>query len=958
MKFMKELIACIPLLISGALFSQSSKATLVEKVEKKPGELVIPFEKYVFENGLTLIIHEDHSDPVCHVDVTYHVGSNREQVGRSGFAHFFEHMMFQGSDHVGDNEHFKIVSEAGGTLNGNTTNDRTKYFETVPSNQLETALWLEADRMGFLLDAVTQKKFEIQRSTVKNERGQNYDNRPYGLVNEKTQEALFPVGHPYSWTTIGYIEDLNRVDVSDLKKFFLRWYGPNNAVLTVAGDVNVPQVLAMVGKYFGSIPKGPEVKPVAKQPAVLDKDRYISYEDKIRFPLLYISYPGVCSYDADEAPLDILASVLSDGKSSLFYQTFIKSKIALRAEVSNPASEVAGQFTIQVLPFPGKSLSQIDSMIRATLIVFEQKGITDDDLNRFKATHESRVINSLNSVKGKATQLADYQTFAGDANYIGKDLERYNKVTKEDVMRVYIKYIKNKPAVYLSVYPKGQSQMVAKPDNYEIPKRDVAHVTESAEYAGLSYNKAKDTFDRSIRPTAGPAPVIKVPDFWKEKFENGLAVIGTKNDEIPTVTIQLSMDAGHRYEPIEKAGLAMLTANMMNESTEKHSAEEINQLLDRLGSSIEINSGENSITITINSLKKNLDATLKIAEEMVLQPKFSKEDFEIVKNEQLQLIANQSTQATVIASNVFNAITYGPGSVLSLPSIGKAATVEKLTADDVKNYYHTSIAPTFATLVMVGDVDKMEFLNKISFLKKWNAVATKRVVQEPKAAVSKTRLYFVNKEHAPQSVIQMGYLALQFDVTGDYFKSVLMNFTLGQAFNSRINLNLREAKGWTYGARANFNGSKFIGPYIASAAVRADVTDSAVAEFVKEIKGYAEQGITEKELEFTKLAIGQSEALRYETPGQKAQFLKRILDYNLEKTFVDQQNTILKNITKNEIDALAKKYLEYNAMNIVVVGDKAKVFDGLKKLGYDVLELDTDGNPAVSELPPVPVQGK
>src|SRR3954470_25040275 len=265
----------------GTAQTPAAAPKMIEKVTKKPGELIIPYEKWVLSNGLTLVISEDHSDPIVYTDVTYHVGSNREQVGRSGFAHFFEHMMFQGSDHVADEEHFKTVSEAGGTLNGSTNFDRTNYFEPAPSNYLERMMWLESDRMGFLLDAVTQEKFEVQRATVKNERGQNYDNRPYGLVFEKTLEALFPYGHPYSWSTIGYLEDLNRVDVGDLKRFFMRWYGPNNATLTIAGDVNPADVVKLADKYFGSIPRGPEVKNIAKQPGVLDKDRYISYEDNI-----------------------------------------------------------------------------------------------------------------------------------------------------------------------------------------------------------------------------------------------------------------------------------------------------------------------------------------------------------------------------------------------------------------------------------------------------------------------------------------------------------------------------------------------------------------------------------------------------------------------------------------------------------------------------------------------------
>src|SRR5215212_2775143 len=298
------LLAGLSIILLNAAFGQAKPAyrtgRLVEKVTKHGDEIVIPYEKYVLPNGLTVIVHEDHSDPVVHVDVTYHVGSAREEIGKSGFAHFYEHMMFQGSDHVADEEHFKIVTAAGGTLNGSTNRDRTNYFETVPSNQLEKMLWLEADRMGFLLDAVTQKKFEIQRATVKNERGQNYDNRPYGLALEAMSKAMYPYGHPYSWLTIGYLEDLNRSDVNDLKNFFLRWYGPNNATVTIGGDVKPAEVVKLVEKYFAPIPAGPEVKPAVLPSVSLDSNRYTSYTDNYaKVPLLLVSYPTVPNYHKD-----------------------------------------------------------------------------------------------------------------------------------------------------------------------------------------------------------------------------------------------------------------------------------------------------------------------------------------------------------------------------------------------------------------------------------------------------------------------------------------------------------------------------------------------------------------------------------------------------------------------------------------------------------------------------------
>jgi len=941
--------------ISATAFAQTAK--LVEKVTRKGSELVIPYEKYVLPNGLTVVVHEDHSDPIVYVDVTYHVGSAREQEGRSGFAHFFEHMMFQGSEHVGDEQHFKIVTEAGGTLNGSTTTDRTNYWEVLPSNQLETALWLESDRMGFLLDSVTQKKFEVQRETVKNERGQNYDNRPYGVAQERTNAALYPPNHPYSWLTIGYIEDLNRVDVNDLKKFFLRWYGPNNATLTVSGDVKTADVLKYAEKYFGSIPRGADVKEQKIAPVALDKDRYISYEDNIRLPQLTFTYPTVPSYHPDEAPLDVLADILAGNKSSVFYKNFVKSQMAQSAQIYHSVPELAGTFIINVRTTQDKNLAQMDSLVRYSLKEFEKRGVTDDDLQKFKASFEAQMINSLTSVQGKGAMLAANQTFTGNPNQLVKDMERYSKVTKADVMRVYNQYIKDKHAVILSIYPKGKQSLVAKADNYTPPVRNT-NAVEGAEYKSLVYNKAKDNFDRNKKPMTSGNPVIIPPDYWTEKFANEMKVIGAKTTEIPSVSVQVNIEAGHRFEDIHKAGIASLMASLMNEGTAKYTAEEVGEKLDRLGSSISVSAGNENIVLYVSSLSKNLDSTLAIAEEILLHPRFDKADFDRVKAQRLEAIASQATQATTIAGNVFAKLLYGPDNNMGISSLGTKETVSGITLEDVKAYYANNVSPHISSLVVVGDIEKDAALNKLAFLKKWEGKKVVRAAEPAAPAIAKTKLYLVNKEKAPQSEIRIGYMALPFDATGDYYKSTLANYVLGGAFNSRINLNLRELHGYTYGARSGFSGTKFAGPYTASAGVRGNATDSSVVEFIKEIKRYAESGITKEELEFTKSSIGQSEALKYETPQQKAGFMARILEYDLGKDFVEKQNAILKNITAEEINAIAKKRLPYNNMVILVVGDKAKIYDGLVKLGYEVVELDTDGNPLIAANTDTPKEQK
>ncbi|MEO8762488.1 MAG: pitrilysin family protein, partial [Bacteroidia bacterium] len=540
----------------------SGTPKLIETIAKKSdNEIVIPFKKYVLSNGMNVVIHEDHSDPIVYVDVTYHVGSAREQEGRSGFAHFFEHMMFQGSKHVADEQHFKAVTESGGKLNGSTNTDRTNYWEVMPVNQLETALWLESDRMGFLLDSVTSTKFENQRSTVKNERGQSYDNRPYGLVQEKIGEALYPQGHPYSWSTIGYLVDLDRVDVNDLKRFYLRWYGANNATLTISGDVNADKILPLIEKYFGSIPAGPAVKAMDKMPPVLKETRYISYEDNIKFPMIAMVWPSVNVYNKESAAMDALSHFLAGSKSTPFETGLIKTKKAVAVQAFNYDRELSGQFQIQVRANQDTKLADMQKEIHTILENWEkQGGVTDEQLARYKTSTKAQYIDRLTTVQGKGAALAQYQTLTGDPNYIKKELAAVEKLTKEDVMNAYRKYIKDKPCVVLSVVPKGKDDLKAHDDTWKMYERHIEQ--ESAEYKGLTYTPLVETFDRNSKPAAGANPVIKVPVYWQDKFENGIKFIGTYSNELPKVAMQITILAGHRFETTDKAGLAYLTTNL------------------------------------------------------------------------------------------------------------------------------------------------------------------------------------------------------------------------------------------------------------------------------------------------------------------------------------------------------------------------------------------------------------
>ena len=910
----------------------------VEEVIGENGKTIIPYQKFVLDNGLTLILHSDNSDPLVHVDITYHVGSGREDLGKSGFAHFFEHMMFQGSENVDDEQHFKLVTEAGGTMNGTTNTDRTNYFQTVPANQLEKMLWLEADRMGFLVDAVTQEKFEVQRETVKNERGQRVDNRPYGRLNERVSEALYPAGHAYSWPVIGYLDDLNRVNVNDLKAFFLRWYGPNNATLTIGGDINITETLVLVKKYFGSIPRGPEVAMPEKSVIEIAEDRYISMEDNVHLPLLYMTYPTVSLRHADEAPLDVLSSILGGGKASLLYKNLVKTQFAVQAEVSHPCAELSCTFSLYALPHPasGKSLSDIENVIRDTLVEFEQRGVEDDDLLKAKADMEASFIFGLQSVSGKVSQLAANQTFSNNPNYIAQDIARYNNVSKEDVMRVFKKYIKDQHGVIMSVVPNGQLSAIAAKDNF-VPGPRSSGNGASTSADDIAVRKEIDDFDRSIIPIAGANKAVDIPEMWQHNFDNGISILGAQSIETPTTSVLLKIPAGHYYNAKNTAGTAGLVASMLKESTTERSAEEMSKALQKLGSSIYISAGNLYLNINISSLTKNLEATLTLVNEQLRAPAFLESEFERLKSNAIQGTLNNRKDAGYLASTAYRQLL-NADNIAAMPSSGNEKSLTNISLDDVKAFYQQQVKPFGGQLIAVSDLGQAELTKSLSILEDWEGKAVDLNLSLPEGDGKMGVIYLVNKDDAAQSAIRIGKRSMTEDITGEYYKSSLMNFALGGAFNSRINLNLREDKGYTYGARSYFNGGKLSGYYTATAEVRADATDKSIVEFINEIKDYSERGITDDELMFMRNSINQKDALKYETPRAKLAFLAQILEHDLTPDFVRQRSEIVTNITKAEINALAKKHLSVDDMLMVVVGDAKTLRPQLKALGYKVLD--------------------
>ncbi|MCU7555111.1 insulinase family protein [Alteromonas sp. ASW11-19] len=915
-----------------------------EEVSVSADSSYIPYQKYTLDNGLTVILHQDDSDPLVHVDMTYHVGSAREEVGKSGFAHFFEHMMFQGSQHVADEQHFKVITESGGNLNGSTNTDRTNYYQTVPANQLEKVLWLESDRMGFLLPAVTQDKFENQRETVKNERAQRVDNQPYGQRFEKTSEALYPPSHPYSWITIGYTEDLDRVNVNDLKAFFARWYGPNNATLTIGGDIDIQQTKKWVQKYFGEIPAGPAVAEPEPKPVTLDETRYVTLEDNVHLPLLQITLPTVYARHPDEAPLDVLSDILGGGKASLFYKHLVKAGIAVQAGVSHPCRELACEFQMIALANPAKTqdLAALHKAIEATLKDFEQRGVTADDLARTKAGIEASTVFGLQSVAGKVSLLASNETFEGEPDLVAEDIRRYNAVTAEDVMRVYRKYIKDANAVVLSVVPDGQSGLAAAPQNFTFDERDLPPADPMQ--ASVQEADLATSFDRSVMPEAGPVPVVEVPEYWQSALAPGITALGITSQETPTVTLSLSMEGGILLDPPGKAGTAYLTALMMNESTQNYSNEALANELAKLGSSISFSAAGRYTQVYVQSLTKNITPTLALLEEKLFRPAFRKEDFDRLKERVMQGLQQQQKTPSVLAKRARDLVLFGDENRVSFPDSGTLDSVQAITLEDIKAFYHRYYNPSQASVVAVSDLSQADVARGLAFLSDWQGEEYTIPDYQPFPEYNDQHVFLVDKPGAVQSVVYMVKRSLSYDATGDYFRARLMNFPLGGAFNSRINLNLREDKGYTYGASSSFLGGKTLGWFEVSTDLTRANTADGIQEIFNEINQYRKQGMTAEELLFLRNAFTLSDALDYETPGSKARFLRKLQSFNLPDDYRRQQVDILRNIGLDELRDVAREQLSPGQMQIIVVGDKATLAEQLSALELPIIEFSVVTN--------------
>jgi len=913
----------------------------------------LKFEKYTLKNGLKVILHEDKSDPIVAVTVLYHVGSNRERPGKTGFAHLFEHMMFQESQHVGQDQFFKLIQGNGGTLNGGTWEDGTIYFQVVPKNALELVLWLESDRMGFLLPTVTIDAFINQQEVVQNEKRQRYDNQPYGHTNYVINKLLYPEGHPYNWQVIGELEDLQNATIKDVHDFYRKWYGPNNATLVIAGDFDEKEVKQLIEKYFGELNPSEPIENLPPMPVSLNQSKRVHYIDKYaQSPEINIVFPTVHSYTKDSYALDVLANLLSRGKRSPFYKIIVEErKLAPSVSAFNNSSEIAGKFQFRVRAFPNVKLSDVEKAIFDALEKFEKDGFTNSDLDRIKARIETSYYNSIASVLGKSYQLAIYNEFAGSPDFYKQDLKNRLDVTVEDVWNVYNKYIKGKNFVLTSFVPNGREELIAQPSElYVIPEENLKPLNkEEIELRkqnpdnNVVVEPIKSYFERSKMPEVKDDPLVNLPSIWSKELQNGIKVYGIEYKELPLTDFQIEIKGGMLLDEKDKIGTANLLARMLLQGTRNKTPIELENAIEELGANINIYASSESIVIQANCLASKYESVLKLVEEILFEPRWDENEFTRIKNEVLESIRRLKSNPSITADNVFAKLIYGDDHIFSNSILGTEKTVKSISIEDLKKYYQNNFSSKLTTFLFVGNIPKEKVLNSVKNLESTLQAkeVTLPVINQPQMS-EKAQVYFVDFPGAKQSEIRIGHVGPSLK-DEDFFKCVVMNYKLGGAFNGVVNMILREEKGYTYGARTSFEGTSTTGYFVASSAVQSNATLESVQIFKDEITKY-KNGISEEDLVFTKNAMLKSNALRFETISALRGMLTQIARYDYPLDFIKKQEEILQNMSLGKHKSLARFYLHPEKMIYLIVGDAQSQFEKLKELGLgNPILIDKDG---------------
>jgi zinc protease len=896
----------------------------------------IQFEKYTLPNGLEVILSEDHRLPIVTANLWYHVGPANEAAGRTGFAHLFEHLMFQGSKHTPHDSHFQMLEAAGATgINGTTDYDRTNYFETVPSNRLELALWIESDRMGYLLDAIDQKEFANQQDVVRNERRQSVENRPYGNAEEELVHMLYPQNHPYYANVIGSHADIQAAKLEDAREFFKRYYAPNNASLAIVGDFDPAATKKLVDKYFGPLKRGPAVPAINVQTPKITMERRKTVPDRVELPRVYMAWLTPSVFKPGDAEAVIAGDILGGGRASRLYQKLVYEKqIAQNVEAYQQSLLLGSQFQIDATARPGHTAEELEKAINDELELLRTKPVEQREIDQARNTIETQTIGRLENLNGVANMLNEYNHYLKTPDYLQKDIERIRAVTPASLMAFAREHLQpNARAVVYAV--KGTPELG--------PQVPTPPAPTAAGTGTESVNP--DAAWRNEIPKPGPAKALQVPVPETAQLANGLTLILSTRRGLPVVAANLVVKSGSDTNPADAPGLANFTVSMLDQGTTTRTAVQIANQVAELGATVNANSSMDASFVTARSLKKNFASTLDIAADIALHPSFPAEEIERQRSSRLAQLVQQRENANVLAVRVSNLALYGDRHPYGYTELGTEASVRALTRDAMLNFWKQNFVPNNAALVVAGDITMAELrpLAEKVFAGWQRGMPAMPSLTAP--ASTQARILIVDRPGAPQTQLRIAAIGAPRSVP-EFQPIQVMNTALGGLFSSRINMNLREEHGYTYGAGSGFDFRRGAGPFAIAAGVRTDVTAPAVTEILKEVRGMTESPMKTEELARAKDARTQSLPAGFQTSQAAAGSFAQVFIYDLGLDYFSHVAERVNAVTADQSLAAAKKYLVPEQMVIVAVGDRAKIEPELRKLNIAPVEVVTpDGKP-------------
>ena len=894
----------------------------------------ISYEKYKLANGLEVLLHEDHKLPIVSVDIWYHVGPVKERAGRTGFAHLFEHMMFEGSKHVGEKAHFKYLEAAGATdINGTTDFDRTNYFETVPSNELETALWLESDRMGFLLDTLDRAKLTNQRDVVRNEKRQG-EGTPYGIVDEEVIHQLFPKDHPYYADVIGSHADVEAVRLNDVREFFTQYYAPNNATLAVAGDFDRATIKQLLEKYFGPIPQGPAVSVTEVKTPEITAERRTVVTDTVQLPKVILAWLSAPAFKPGDAEADLASAILGAGKSSRLYRELVyKQQIAQSAQCNNDSESLASMFQCELIAKPGVTPEKLEAEAEKVIDELAQSGPKAEEVEWSRNKHETRAISGLQrsgGFGGVADTLNYYNQYTGDPGYLPKDLARYDAVTPASIQAWARATLgKNQRVVVYGVPGKKVLDDVPRsPEDTDANVKITPQHTPEFEAAQAW---------RATPPAPGPERPLVLPKPSVITLENGLTVYVVERHELPIVAVAVQALAGGAANPSDRPGLAGITASLLTEGTDKRSAEQIANEASLLGTDLSSSSNTDGASLRMSLLSKHVGRGLELVADSLEHPSFPSTDLERIRASRLTALVQQQDNPVQLALRAGALNLFGPTNPYGYDALGTAASLHAITRDEIAAFHASHYGPKGTLLELTGDVTPTE-ARKLAeeYFGKWTASGG--TVEAPTApAAPERKILVVDKPGSPQTALLTFGVGMPRN-SADYPATTVMNTMLGGLFSSRINMNLREEHGYTYGAQSFFWYYRGTGPFITYALVRTDVTAPATEQMFKELDGIHTKPLTDAELRMAKNSIIRSLPGSFESAASVNGQLDELWLYGLPLDYYTKLPAQIESVTSAEAQAAAEKYIHPDKLLVIEVGDKSKIESGLKDLKLGPVE--------------------